>query len=138
MAISYRDPFEQLQRELESMLERAFRTEGASALYPPVNLFDAGADYVVKAELPGVPPEDIELTVQDNTLVLRGERRLPETAQSAAYHRRERGEGQFRRVVRLPGPTEGEPQAQFRDGVLTVRLPKASQARPRRVTIHSE
>ena len=138
MAISYRDPFEQLQRELETMLERAFGTEGASALYPPVNLFDARADYVVKAELPGVEPADLELTVQDNTLVLRGERRLPEAAQNAAYHRRERGEGQFRRVVRLPGPTEGEPQAQFWDGVLTVRLPKASQARPRRVTIHSD
>jgi len=138
MAISYRDPFAQLQRELESMLERAFGTEGPSSLYPPVNLFDAGEHYVVKAELPGVRPEDLELTVQDNTLVLRGERTLPETAQNAAYHRRERGEGQFRRVVRLPGPTEGEPQAQFRDGVLTVRLPKASQARPRRVTIHSE
>ena len=52
MAISYRDPFEQLQRELESMLEGAFVTGGASALYPSVNLFDAGAAYVVKAELP--------------------------------------------------------------------------------------
>jgi len=63
MAISYHDPFEQLQRELETMLERAFGTEGASALYPLVNLFDAGADYVVKAELPGVEPADLELTV---------------------------------------------------------------------------
>src|SRR5206468_6661358 len=82
MAISYRDPFAQLQRELESMLERAFGTEGPSSLYPPVNLFDAGEHYVVKAELPGVRPEDLELTVQDNTLVLRGERTLPETAQT--------------------------------------------------------
>ena len=138
MAISYRDPFEQLQRELESMLEGAFVTGGASALYPSVNLFDAGAAYVVKAELPGVQPADIELTVQDNTLVLRGERRLTDTAQNAAYHRRERAEGRFRRVVRLPGPTEGEPQARFRDGVLTVTLPKASEARPRRVTIHAD
>src|SRR5712691_1323520 len=119
MTISYRDPFEQLQRELESMLDRAFGAEGASALYPPVNLFDGGSDHVVKAELPGVEPGDIELMVQDNTLVLRGQRRLPGAAENAAYHRRERGEGQFRRVVRLPGPTEGEPVAQYRDGVLT-------------------
>ena len=93
---------------------------------------------MVKAELPGIEPGDVELTVQDKTIVLRGERRLAETVQNGAYHRRERGEGRFRRVVRLPGPTEGEPQARFRDGVLTVTLPKASEARPRRVTVHSE
>jgi len=137
MAINYRDPFEQLQRELEGMLESAFGSEGAGSLYPPVNLFDAGEHYVVKAELPGVQPGDLELTVQGNTLVLRGERKLTDRAQNGAYHRRERGEGQYRRVVRLPGPTEGEPQAQFRDGVLTVRLPKASAAKPRRVSITS-
>jgi len=138
MAIRYRDPFERLQRELEGMLEGAFATEGASALYPPVNLFDAGAEYVVKAELPGVEPGNIELTVQDHTLVVRGERRVGEAVQNAAYHRRERAEGQFRRVVRLPGPTEGDPQARFRDGVLTVHLPKASEVRPRRVTVQPE
>jgi len=139
MATSYRDPFEQLQRELESMLESAFgAASGTGSLFPPVNLFDAGDAFVVKSELPGVQPANLELTVQNNTLVLRGERKLADTAQNGAFHRRERSEGQFRRVVRLPGPTEGDPQAQFRDGVLTVRLPKASEARPRRVTINAD
>jgi HSP20 family protein len=139
MAIAYRDPFEALQRELDHMLQTAFGSVGTAAVYPPVNLFDAGGDYVLKAELPGVAPEDVELTVEENTLTLRGERKLPELDRSAAYHRRERGEGQFRRVVRMPGGlASADCRAEFKDGVLTVRVPKAPELQPRRVSIQSE
>ena len=107
MALVYPDPFAQLQGELERMLDAAFGHAGPSRLYPPVNVFDAGDTYVVKAELP-------------------------------AYHRRERGAGQFRRVVRIPGRlASDEAKAEYRDGVLTVRLPKAKEARPRRVQIEA-
>jgi HSP20 family protein len=140
MAIAYRDPFESLQRELDQMLETAFGSVGATtAVYPPVNVFDGGADYVVKAELPGVRPEDVELTVEDNTVTLRGERRFPELDRTAAYHRRERGEGRFRRVIRMPGRlASADVRAEFKDGVLSVRVPKAPEMQPRRVTIQAE
>lgn len=140
MAIAYRDPFEQLQRELDRMLGTAFGTVGTATagVYPPVNVFDGGEDYVVKAELPGVDPKMIEIEVEDDTLVLRGERALVEAGSDAAYHRRERGEGRFRRIVRLPGRVDSaEVKAEYRDGVLTVRLPKAKEMRPRKVTIQA-
>ena len=139
MALVYRDPFEELQRELEHMLEAAFQPVGRwSGLYPPVNVFDHGDAYVVKAEVPGIDPERIEINVEEDTLTVRGERAFSDPSKNAAYHRRERGHGQFRRVVRLPGRVAGdEAKAQYRDGVLTVTIPKAKEARPRRVAIEA-
>jgi HSP20 family protein len=136
MAVIYGDPFEQLQHELERMLDTAFAS--APGLYPPVNVFDQGDAFVVKAEIPGVSPEQIEINVEDDTLTLRGERAFAEPAKDAAYHRRERGQGRFRRVVRIPGRLAGDQaKAQYRDGVLTVTIPKAKEARPRRVQIEA-
>ena len=139
MAFVYRDPFEELQRELEHMLGTAFEPVGKwSGLYPPVNVFDHGDAYVVKAEVPGIDPERIEISVEDDTLTLRGERTFSDPSKSAAYHRRERGQGQFRRVVRVPGRVAGdEAKAQYRNGLLTVTIPKAKEARPRRVSIEA-
>lgn len=139
MALVYRDPFEQLQHELERMLDTAFGGVGATAgVYPPVNVFDSGDAFVVKAEVPDVEPKNVQLDVEDDTLVIRGERSFSEPSRDAAYHRRERGQGQFRRVVRLPGRVAtDEAKAQYRDGVLTVTIPKAKEARPRRVEVQA-
>jgi HSP20 family protein len=139
MALVYRDPFEQLQHELERMLDTAFGAVGPTAgVYPPVNVFDGGDDFVVKAEVPGVEPKNVQLEVEDDTLVIRGERSFSEPNRDAAYHRRERGQGQFRRVVRLPGRVAAdEAKAQYRDGVLTVTIPKAKETRPRRVEVQA-
>jgi HSP20 family protein len=136
MAMVYRDPFEQLQQEVERMMDAAFGS--APGLYPPVNVFDQGETFVVKAELPGVSPERIEINVEEDTFTLRGERTFAEPSRDAAYHRRERAQGQFRRVVRLPGRiATDEAKAQYRDGVLTVTIPKAKEARPRRVQVQT-
>jgi len=139
MAFVYRDPFDQLQQELERMVDAAFGPVGRSpGVYPPVNVFDQGEAYVVKAEVPGVPPEKIDINVEDDTVTLRGERAFSEPAKDAAYHRRERGHGQFRRVVRVPSRIAAdEAKAQYRDGVLTLTIPKARDARPRRIQITS-
>ncbi|TMA34325.1 MAG: Hsp20/alpha crystallin family protein [Deltaproteobacteria bacterium] len=141
MAITYRDPLEQLQRELDRMLESAFGSAGASAagVYPPVNVFDAGEEYVIKAELPGVDPGKIEVNVENETVSFRGERTFDEPNRDVAYHRREREQGQFRRVVRIPGRLASETaRAEYRDGVLTIRVPKAKETRPRRVEIKAD
>ncbi len=137
MAFAYGDPFERLQRELESMLGSALGSPGA-AVYPPVNLFDAGNEFVARAELPGVDPGSVELTITENMLTLRGERRVNGVGNEAAYHRRERGEGQFRRAVRLPANVSSQDvKAEYRDGVLTIHVPKAPETQPRRVSIES-
>jgi HSP20 family protein len=141
MAITYRDPLEQLQRELDRMLESAFGSAGASAagVYPPVNVFDAGEEYVIKAELPGVDPGKVEVNVENETVSFRGERTFDEPNRDVAYHRREREQGQFRRVVRIPGRLASETaRAEYRDGVLTIRVPKAKETRPRRVEIKAD
>jgi len=141
MAIAYRDPLEQLQRELDRMLESAFGSVGASAagVYPPVNVFDAGEEYVIKAELPGVDPGKVEVNVENETVSFRGERTFDEPNRDVAYHRREREQGQFRRVVRIPGRLASETaRAEYRDGVLTIRVPKAKETRPRRVEIQAD
>ncbi len=136
MAFVYRDPFEKLQRELERMLDGP----GGSVftLYPPMNVFDGAEAYVVKAEVPGVAPDRVEIHVEDDTPTVRGERAFSEPGKNAAYHRRERGQGHFRRVVRLPGRiVADEAKAQYRDGILTITIPKAKEARPRRIQIQA-
>ena len=139
MAFVYRDPFEVLQHELERMVDAAFSPIGRTAsLYPPVNVFDRSDAYVVKAEVPGVDPAKIEINVEDDTVTLRGQRAFTEPGANAAYHRRERGQGEFRRLIRLPGRVAAdEAKAQTRNGVLTVTIPKAKEARPRRVQIEA-
>jgi HSP20 family protein len=138
MAFAYRDPFVELQRELDQMLSAAFGGVGATGLYPPVNVFDAGEEFVLKAEVPGTAPEQVEIEVENETVILRGQRAFAEPNKDAAYHRRERGAGQFRRVVRLPGRLASDAaRAEYRDGVLTVHLPKAKETRPRKVEIQA-
>jgi HSP20 family protein len=137
MTFGYRDSFEALQRELEQMLATAFGTAGAAVtgVYPPVDVFDAGEEYLVTAELPGLKADDVHIEVEDDTLTLRGERKPAQVGDSAAWHRRERPAGRFRRVVRLGRLDSESARAEFKDGVLTVRLPKAKETRPRRVEI---
>jgi HSP20 family protein len=135
MAFVYRNPFEELQSELERMVGSAY---GQGGVFPPVNVFDAGHGYVVKAELPGLVPEQIDVSVEDETLVIRGERAVTPPGDEGAYHRRERGEGQFRRVVRMPGRlASDETKAGYRDGVLTVEVAKAKERRPQKVAIQT-
>lgn len=137
MAFGYRSPFEVLQRELDQMSATAFGMPGAAftGVYPPVDVFDAGEDYVVTAELPGVNRDDVVIEVEDDTLTLSGERKRSTVAENAGWHRRERPAGRFRRVVRLARLDSSSARAEFKDGVLTVRLPKAKETKPRRVEI---
>jgi len=139
MTFGYGDSFGTLQRELEQMLATAFGSAGAAVtgVYPPVDVFDAGDQYLITAELPGVKPDDVHIEVEEGTLTVRGERKLPDVGDNAAWHRRERQAGRFRRVVRLGTRLDSEgARAEFRDGVLTVHVPKAKETKPRKVEIH--
>jgi len=134
MFSSYGDPFARLQQELEQMLS----SFGApyTGVYPPLDVFDAGEDVVLKAELPGVDPAKLDVEVRDNAVTLKGERTVESPNGKAAFHRRERVDGQFRRVIRLPARlASDEAKAEYRHGVLTVRIPKAKEARPRRLQV---
>src|SRR5207245_10997182 len=133
MAIAYRDPLEQLQREIDHMLESAFGSVGASAagVYPPVNVFDAGEEYVIKAELPGVDTGKVEVSVENETVSFRGERTFDEPNRDVAYHRREREQGQFRRLDRIPGRLASETvRSEFHDRFHTLLCTNAKEPHP--------
>lgn len=136
MFSSYGDPFARLQQELEQMLSTY---EGSfSGVYPPMNVFDAGEEVVLKAELPGIDPAKLDVEVRDNTVTLKGERTADTPDGKVAFHRRERVDGQFRRVIRLPARlASDEAKAEYRHGVLTLRIPKAKEARPRRLQVEA-
>jgi HSP20 family protein len=103
---------------------------------PPVDVRETPDAYVVSAELPGLAREDIQITLENNILRLSGERKFERDEKQENYHRIERSYGAFTRSFALPTQVDGERvQAGFKDGVLTVTVPKAEAARPRKIEI---
>lgn len=126
----------ELRRRMEELFDGAGAGVTRSGVYPPVNLYESADGYVVTAELPGLRVEDIDISVERDRLTLRGERRV-EHPQDASLHRVERRAGAFRRTIQLPVEVDGEKvEAVYRNGVLTLRIPKAPEHQPRRITVH--
>ena len=112
--------------------------EGGATGYwsPPVDIFEDFERVVFRVDLPGIRREDVELNVEDGNLVLRGERRMNPEIPRENIQLVERSFGPFRRSFRLhPGVDADHVQAEIRDGVLTVTLPKREEARPKKVQI---
>lgn len=136
--LSTSDPFADMRR-LQSEMNRLFtwsRALGPSASYPPVN-FWAGQDSIVMTiELPGLTEQDIELTVKDTMLSIRGTYPDSEKGDNIVWHRRERVDGTFLRSVELPfriNPDQIE--ARFENGVLTVEMQRPEDDKPKRIAI---
>lgn len=110
---------------------------GTTNVYPPVNLYENGEDFVLLAEVPGVRQEDLEVTIEANRVTLRGERKVEyPAAEGTSVHRRERESGFFRRTFGFPVPVDADKaEAVYRDGVLRLRLPKAASHRPRQIAV---
>jgi HSP20 family protein len=126
----------QLQREMNRLFEGAWRSEET---YPAVDAWANGEEVVVKAEVPGVNPEDIDVTVKDRTLTIQGERKPYSMADDVVCHRAERETGQFVRSFSLPFEVESDRvSAQCRQGVLTVTLPRAEASKPRQIAVQAE
>ncbi len=105
---------------------------------PAVDIVEQGDDLVIRAELPGVARDDIEVRVEDNTLVLSGERKREKECDEEQAYRVERSYGSFVRSFRLPKTVDAAKiAASYQNGVLEVRLPKAEEARPRRIQINA-
>ncbi len=106
--------------------------------YPAVDVSEADGVVTVKAELPGLDPKDVEITVEDDALVLRGEKKFEDEEKKDDYHRIERSYGSFSRVVPLPGKVrEAEAKARFDKGVLTITLPRDTSEAGKKITIES-
>jgi HSP20 family protein len=104
--------------------------------YPAVNVVTTPRELVVTAQLPGVSRDDIDLTITENTIAIKGERRTPELPPDARYHRQERQAGAFVRAVQLPDNVDTEKAvARYVSGILTVTLPRVAETGPRRIAL---
>ena len=145
MAVVKWDPFrefisiqDRMNRLFEQTLSRSRGEEGAAAATwtPAVDIYETLDTIVIKADLPGVVREDIEIQIDDNTLTLKGERRFSKDVQEESYLRIERTYGSFHRCFTLPATIHQEKiRAVCRDGVLELTLPKAEGSKPRRIAI---
>jgi HSP20 family protein len=146
MPIFFREPgldplreLEQLQRRMDRLFQNAFGMERSPwrvGVYPLVNISEDRDHLYVRAELPGVKAQDLEITLQDNSLTLRGERKIATEEKQVNYRRRERESGFFRRVVALPMAVQGEKvEAACKDGILTIKLAKPEQVKPRKIEV---
>ena len=129
---------EQMQQEMARLVS-AFRAPGSGGVFPAINIYDNGEAYLARAELPGVNPGDVDVTVTGDTLHIKGKREIPAAGGDVAHHRRERAAGQFNRAFRLPEAVDsGKVEARFSNGILEVMLPRAEQARRRKVNIKTD
>lgn len=105
-------------------------------LKPALDVSETESAYQVHAELPGVAKEDVTITLENNTLVITGEKKREEEQQGKGWHRVERSYGSFQRSITLPkGVDADKAEASFKDGVLTVQIPKSEKAKPKTLKV---
>ncbi len=125
------------QNDLERFLDDVFRSSTMGArrfTYPLVNIAENDEGYVVDICMPGVEPEDVELTITARNLIIKGELKSPE----GRYYRQERGAGAFQRALSLNVPVDRDKvTAKSENGILRVTLPKAEAVKPRKISITS-
>jgi len=140
MSLTHFDPlatFPATFRNFEDALARMLNEpRGARPWSPSVDIFETENELVLKADLPDVKSEDIEVRVENQTLTLKGERKFNKDEGNGGYHRIERNYGTFVRTFTVPSTVDPEKvAAEYKNGVLTVRLPKKEAAKPRQVKI---
>jgi HSP20 family protein len=149
MAIVRWEPFRDLvslQDRMNRLFDESFRgaTRGAGdddwalggSWAPAVDIYEQDGNIVLKAELPGVDPKDVDVRVENNVLTLRGERKLDNEVKRENYHRVERSYGAFSRSFTLPNVIDTEKiKAEYKDGVLRMTLPTREEAKPKQISI---
>jgi HSP20 family protein len=132
------DPFRDFQREVGRLFESLEPVQHwrVTRGVPPINLYDAGERYILTAQLPGIGPEEVDLSITGETLTIRGDRKRAEGVVEESYRRQERPFGRWARTITLPDRIKGaDVSASFAHGVLTVTLPKAEEAKPRQINV---
>ena len=137
------EPIQQLQREMDRVMQRFFgempetsAQNGLTAWMPRVDIEEDDKQFIIKADLPGVDPKDVEISVLDDALVLRGQKKEQREEKKQNYHRIERFEGEFYREIPLPRGIDAEKiQAKTTNGVLTVTVPKKAEAQPKKISV---
>jgi len=139
-ALQQQENLSRLQQETLTRMFEGYRRPqedlNRGAWVPVVDIYSNGHDLVLKAELPDMKEEEIELTIEENTLTLSGEKKLDTEVTEELFHRIERSYGAFTRTFTLPPKVDASKvSAQYQAGVLTVRLPLREDAKPNRIKI---
>jgi HSP20 family protein len=140
--VGWRDAFEDLERLRREMdqrfhhvLGRTYRPETAG-VFPLINLTENKDNYYVRAELPGLKAEALNISATGRNITLSGERNISSKGDDVNFHRREREGGSFNRIIALPGDIDVDKvEAALADGVLTVAIPKAEAAKPKQIRV---
>jgi HSP20 family protein len=144
MALTRWDPFREaltlwkaVNRLFDESVIRAPRSwPTATGLAVAVDLEETDDDVVVTADLPGLQPDDVDISVTDGTLTMKGEFKSGEEGERGNVHFRERRYGSFQRAISLPAAVNaGKAEAEFEDGVLTVTLPKTEETKPKQIEV---
>ena len=133
--------FDQLRREMLRLFETMGRdTSGdvGAGVFPPMNITQDDDNFYVRAEIPGIKPHELSISALRNRISLSGKREIPREHERVSYHRKERAEGSFSRTVTLPTEIAADRiDARYADGVVTLTLPKAEEAKPRQITVRT-
>ncbi len=134
-------PLERFENEMENLVEKFFGDgpglwTRSGEFVPQINLAENDGQFEVTVELPGLKPEDFQVELKDNSLWISGEKREETEEKGKTFHRVERHHGEFRRVIPLPTAVdEDKITAGYTEGVLTVRVPKAEEVKPKRIQV---
>jgi HSP20 family protein len=147
MSVSRWDPFQDLlsiQDEMNQLFTRAAgqrpsqgTESGRQRMWAPaLDISERKDAYVVTVEVPGVKPEELDITLEDGLLTIQGERQFTQESSEQQWHRVERRYGSFRRSITLPSQVQAESiEASFDNGVLEVVVPKAEEAKPKKISV---
>jgi len=131
--------FELLRQQMERLSE-AFdlgtSSTPSAGVFPLINLTEDRNNYYIKAELPGVKASVLDIQAKDKSISVSGERKIEAEIDDVKYHRKEREEGKFSRMISLPGEIDEEKiDAQLKSGILKIVVPKSEAAKPRKITV---
>ncbi len=141
------DPFREmvtLREAMDSLFENAMITPFTGGQQTmggnlPLDVTENEDNFVVKASVPGIDPNDLEITVNSDVLTIKGETKAEDEKQGERYHLRERRWGSFSRSISLPTPVKTDAvEADYHNGVLTLTLPKTDEVKPKRITVKGE
>ena len=138
----FRNPwleFERMRRDLESLM-RGFDYGApgtqAAAVFPTMNVTEDDDNVYVNAEVPGIPASDLDISVEGDTLIIKGERKPEAAGEKVSYHRREIERGTFSRAITLPTKVDtGKVEAKTADGILHIVMPKSDEVKPKQIKV---
>ena len=134
-----RSPWDELHRmrqQLEQVFDDAPYQRASAGVFPLTNLTEDKDKYYVRAELPGVKGDELDIQVTGNNLAISGERKIDAENEDAKYHRREREAGTFSRMIGLPGDIDADRvEANLENGILTIVVSKAEIAKPKQISV---